>query len=54
MPCQEASAAALNLSRGASVTTCEIYLLPQAVTPVFVAFKGDDATNKADVVWKLG
>jgi hypothetical protein len=49
-PCQEPSDAALHLDPGISVTTCEIYLLPEAAKPAFLSFKGDRSATTADVV----
>ncbi|MGO4457808.1 hypothetical protein AB4039_10940 [Streptomyces sp. M-16] len=59
-PCQEASDADLRLAAGKSVTTCEIYLVPEDVQPAFVGFQGErdagkpsDETGTApEVVWK--
>ncbi|WP_328761115.1 hypothetical protein [Streptomyces sp. NBC_00272] len=61
-PCQEASGSDLRLTEGKSVTTCEIYLVPENVQPVFVGFQGDrDYRNPSletgtapEVVWKVG
>ncbi|MFI6849420.1 hypothetical protein OG535_27130 [Kitasatospora sp. NBC_00085] len=52
-PCQEGSDAALKLTPGKTVTTCEIFLVPETVQPVFVAYKGDEKAA-AEVVWKIG
>ncbi|MCX5152208.1 hypothetical protein OHB36_36720 [Streptomyces sp. NBC_00320] len=59
---QEASGSDLRLTEGKSVTTCEIYLVPENVQPVFVGFQGDrDYRNPSletgtapEVVWKVG
>ncbi|MER7467505.1 hypothetical protein [Streptomyces sp. NPDC097981] len=61
-PCQEASDADLRLAAGKSVTTCEIYLVPENVQPVFAGFQGDRDANSPseetgtapEVVWKVG
>ncbi|MFK0199658.1 hypothetical protein [Streptomyces lavendulae] len=61
-PCQEASDADLRLISRKSVTTCEIYLLPEDVQPAFVGFQGDRDAGKPsnetgsapEVVWKAG
>ncbi|MEV0415195.1 hypothetical protein AB0I68_31500 [Streptomyces sp. NPDC050448] len=61
-PCQEASDGDMRLADGKSVTTCEIYLVPENVQPVFVGFQGDrddrspshETGTAPEVVWKVG
>ncbi|WP_405676685.1 hypothetical protein OG239_39890 [Streptomyces sp. NBC_00868] len=61
-PCQEASDNDLKLAEGKSVTTCEIYLVPENVQPLFVGFQGERDTSSPsnetgtapEVVWKVG
>ncbi|WP_424705921.1 hypothetical protein [Kitasatospora acidiphila] len=52
-PCQEASYAALSLKPGASVATCQVYLLPRDAKPAFLSFTGDQAATTPEVVWKI-
>ncbi|MET9689693.1 hypothetical protein ABZY81_14610 [Streptomyces sp. NPDC006514] len=60
-PCQEVSESELPLAAGKSVTTCEIYLVPDNVQPAF-GFQGDrdnrspsyETGAAAEVVWKVG
>lgn len=61
-PCQEVAESELPLAAGKSVTTCEIYLVPENVQPLFVGFQGDrdnrspshETGSAAEVVWKVG
>ncbi|MFB6557696.1 hypothetical protein ACFCYH_02085 [Streptomyces sp. NPDC056400] len=61
-PCQEVSESELPLAAGKSVTTCEIYLVPDNVQPAVVGFQGDrdnrspsdETGTAAEVVWKVG
>ncbi|MEV6583264.1 hypothetical protein AB0M92_34475 [Streptomyces sp. NPDC051582] len=61
-PCQEASGSDLRLTEGKSVTTCEIFLVPENVPPAFVGFQGDrdyrnptlETGTAPEVVWKAG
>ncbi|MER7671908.1 hypothetical protein ABTY61_26095 [Kitasatospora sp. NPDC096128] len=58
-PCQEASDEDMRLEPGKSVSTCEIYLLPDGVQPVFLGFQGNrEVTDpmvgpevRPEVVW---
>ncbi|MFI1151229.1 hypothetical protein [Streptomyces sp. NPDC020817] len=59
-PCQEASGSELHLTEDKSVTTCEMFLVPENVQPVFVGFQGDrdyrnptlETGTATEVVWK--
>lgn len=61
-PCQEPSDDEMHLTDGGSVTTCEIYLVPESVQPLYVGFQGQrDASNPSndtgsapEVIWKVG
>ncbi|MFF4849490.1 hypothetical protein [Streptomyces sp. NPDC001194] len=61
-PCQEASGSDPHLTEGKSVATCEMFLVPENVQPVFVGFQGDrdyrdptlETGTAPEVVWKAG
>ncbi|MFD7904420.1 hypothetical protein ACFV4G_19500 [Kitasatospora sp. NPDC059747] len=48
-PCQEPSDDEMHLTDGGTVTTCEIYLVPESVQPLCVGFQGRrDASNPSN------